>query len=242
MRLRIPTLAAAGSLVGAVLLLSGCSVTNATSSDVSGTVAITATGTAQAAPDAARASMTIVATDANSAAGAQKMAAASTAKVLAALSSAGIPASDIRTETISVSPTYTYSQNTQKVSGYQASQTLTVKFTDLAGAGAVLDASVAAGGNDVRIDSFTTYISDPAKATAAAREQAATIARDQAEQNAELLGFTLGDVAAVTESSGSNQPPVAMAAATDSAKGTTPISPGTTEVSVTLNVSWFINN
>ena len=242
MKLRFPQVSALGGLIAAGLLLSGCSVTNAASTDLAHTVAISATGTAQAAPDAARATITVVGTDADSAVGAQKAAAASTTKVLAALSEVGIPSKDIRTDSISVSPTYTYTQNTQKVSGYQASQSLTVTFTDIAAAGATLDAIVAAGGNNVRIDSFTTYISDPAKATAVAREQAATIARSQAEQNAELLGFTLGDVAAVTESSNSSQPPVAMAAATDSAKATTPISPGTVEVSVTLNVSWFIVN
>jgi uncharacterized protein YggE len=243
MKLRFPQVSALGALVVTGLLLTGCSVTNAAPTDLAHTVAISATGTAQAAPDAARATITVVGTDAGSAVGAQKAAAASTTKVLAALTEAGIPKEDIRTDSISVSPTYTYTQTTQKVSGYQATQSLTVQFTDLAEAGAILDAIVAAGGNNVRIDSFTTYISDPAQATSAAREQAAAIARSQAEQNAELLGFTLGDVASVTESSNSSQPPVAMAAATtDSAKATTPISAGTTEVSVTLNISWFIVN
>jgi uncharacterized protein YggE len=58
-----------------------------------------------------------------------------------------------------------------------------------------------------------------------------------------LLGFTLGPVASVSESSSTIAPPpvaFAEAAAAPADKAPTPIEPGTTQVSVTLNVAWSI--
>ena len=208
------------------------------------TVSVSATGQADAVPDAAKASLTIEVTDPAVAQQAQQDAAVAATAVLDALKAAGVAEADIATQGVTVAPTYNYtSDGGQQLIGYRAAQTLTVTLRDLATAGVILDAAVAAGGNAVRIDSLTPYVIDPTIAAKAARAQAVQIAQAQAEQYAQLLGFTLGDVASVSESTSTiGPPPVALseAAAAPADKVPTPIEAGTTQVSVTLNVSWSI--
>lgn len=210
------------------------------------TVSVSATGQAEAVPDAARASLTIEMTDPASAQSAQQAAADAATAVLSALAAAGVADADIATQGVSVGPVYNYtSEGGQELTGYRAAQTLEVTLRDLTTAGATLDAAVAAGGNAVRVDSLSPYVTDPTATAAKARAQAVDIATGQAEQYAQLLGFTLGPVASVSESSATTPPPpIAYAedAAMSSEQAPTPIEPGTTLVSVTLNVAWTIED
>ncbi len=231
----------------AALLLSACSPsTTVVSPDTTQprTVSVSSTGIAQAKPDAAKASLTIETQDPTSAKAAQATAAIAATKVLDAIKAAGIADDDIATQGINVGPVYNYtSDGGQTLIGYRAAQTLTVTLRDLATAGATLDAIVAAGGNAARIDSLAPFVTDPTVAASKARAQAVEIARAQAEQYAKLLGFTLGPVASVSESSSNAQPqPIAYAdsAGASAERAPTPIEPGTQDVSVTLNVAWSI--
>jgi uncharacterized protein YggE len=229
----------------ALAALVGCSPTTVASSTAPPrTVSVSATGEAEAVPDAAKASITVEVTDPASAQQAQQDAAVAATGVLDALATAGVADADIATQGISVGPTYNYtSDGGQTLMGYRAAQTFTVTLRDLSTAGATLDSVVAAGGNAARIDSLAPYVTDPTVAAEKARAQAVGIAEAQAAQYAELLGFTLGPVASVSESSSTISPPpvaYADAAAAPAEKVPTPIEPGTTLVSVTLNVAWSI--
>ena len=230
----------------ALAALLGCSPTTVTSSEAQPprTVSVSATGQADAVPDAAKASVTVEVTDPASAQQAQQDAAVAATSVLDALARAGIPEADIATQGVSVGPTYNYTADGgQTLLGYRAAQTITVTLRDLTTAGATLDSVVAAGGNAARIDSLAPFVTDPTVAANKARAQAVDIAEAQAAQYAELLGFTLGPVASVSESSSTiAPPPVAYsdAAAASAEKVPTPIEPGTTQVSVTVNVAWSI--
>lgn len=233
-------------VASAALLVSACSPSTnvTTTAEPPRTVSVSATGMADAVPDAAHASLSVVAIDPKSAETAQAAAATSTTKVIDALKAAGVDEADIATQAISVGPTYEFPVGGgQTLTGYQASQSLTVTLRDLTTAGATLDSVIAAGGNTARVDSLTTFVTDPTVAANKARAQAVDIARAQAEQYAQLLGFALGPVASVSESTNSNGPmPVAMAeAAADTAKVPTPVEAGTTQVSVTLQVAWLIS-
>jgi uncharacterized protein YggE len=227
------------------LVLSACtpSTVVAPTAEPPRTVSVSATGQADAVPDAAKASLTIEVTDPTSAQAAQEAAAKATTDVLAALKAAGIDDADIATQSVSVAPVYNYtSDGGQTQIGFRAAQTLTVTLRDLDTAGATLDAVVAAGGNAARVDSLAPYVTDPTLAANKAREQAVDIAQAQAEQYAQLLGFTLGPVASVSESSSIAPPPIAFSAdaGAPAEKVSTPIEAGTTQVSVTLNVAWSI--
>jgi len=231
----------------AALLVTACSPTTVVSPSAASaprTVNVSATGNADVAPDAAKASLTVSVTNPTSAKQAQADAADATTKVLDALKAAGVDDKDVATQGVQVGPTYNYTQNGgQELTGYQATQTITVTLRDLTTAGATLDSVVAAGGNAVRVDSLSPYVTDPTLATNAARKQAVDIATAQAEQYAQLLGFKLGPVANVTESSSNTPPPpiaYADAAAAAPAAKSTPISAGTQQVTVTLSISWAI--
>lgn len=233
------------AVASAALLVAACSPTTVVSPSgvAPRTVNVSSTGTADAVPDAAKASITVESTNPTSASAAQAQAATASTKVLDALKAAKVDDKDIATQAIQVGPTYNYTQDGgQTLTGYRASQTIQVTFRDLTTAGATLDAVVAAGGNDVRIDSLSPYVTDPTVAGNAARAQAVEIATKQAEQYAKLMGFTLGDVANVTESTSSTPPPpIAYAdAAAAPAEKSTPINPGTQQVTVSVNISWDI--
>jgi uncharacterized protein YggE len=91
-------------------------------------VSVAATGTAEATPDAARASVTIETTDPTSAQAAQAATAQAATLALNELKAAGVDAADIATKAITVGPVYDYtSEGGQTLIGYRASQTLTVR-------------------------------------------------------------------------------------------------------------------
>jgi uncharacterized protein YggE len=234
-------------VAAAALLLSACSPsTTVASGDAStNTVNVSATGQADAAPDAAKASLTVTTEDPKDAQAAQASAASAATAVIAALKAQGVAEADIATQGVTVGPTYNYtSDGGQQLTGYQASQTFQVTLRDLTTAGATLDAVVAAGGNAARVDSVTPYVTDPSVAANKARAQAVEIAQKQAEQYASLLGFTLGPVTSVSESTSNVGPqPIAMAEMSDAAgKVATPIQAGTTQISVTVSISWSIGS
>jgi uncharacterized protein YggE len=244
---RIAPLSVAAAAAIAALSLSGCAPqTNVTTAPEAAphTVSVSATGQAEAVPDAAKASVTIEVTDPSSAQTAQQQAADAATKTIDSLKASGVAAEDIATQGLTVGPVYNYTQDGgQEMIGYRAAQTLTVTLRNLATAGATLDAAVAAGGNAVRVDSLAPFVTDPTKAQSAAREQAVSMATKQAQQYAQLLGFELGGVASVSEATTSaGPPPVAMADAAGAAeaKPATPIEAGTTTVSVTVDISWAI--
>lgn len=240
-----PAVRVALGLAAVALAVSACAPNTVVSSvnESPRTVRVTSTGQADAVPDAARASLTVEITDPESAEKAQADAAVAATAVLDALTSAGVADADIATQGVSVAPVYTYTDAGQQLQGYRAAQTFTVTLRDLSTAGATLDSVVAASGNAVRVDSFSTFVTDPTVAAKAARAQAVDLAEAQAQQYAELLGFTLGDVMSVSESTSSvGPPPIAYAedAAGAAQKVPTPIEAGTTQISVTLDISWAI--
>src|SRR3546814_16445318 len=76
-------------------------------------------------------------------------------KVMAAIKAAGIAEKDIRTSGISVNPQYKYGDNQPPtITGYQASNTVSIKVRKIDKLGDVLDALVASGGNTVHGPSF----------------------------------------------------------------------------------------
>lgn len=232
-------------VAAAVLLVSACSpsTTVVTGDSQVNSVNVSATGQADAVPDAAKASLTISTSDPSDAKAAQAAAAKAAVSVIDALKAQGVAEADIATQGVTVGPTYNYTNSGgQELTGYEATQSIQVTLRDLTTAGATLDAVVAAGGNAARVDSVTPYVTDPSVAANKARAQAVEIAQKQAQQYASLLGFTLGPVTSVSESTSTNLPqPIAMAdSASAAGKVATPIEAGTTQVSVNVSISWSI--
>lgn len=178
---------------------------------------ITVTGEAvvQAVPDMATISLGVTtmgatgseAMDANSAA---------LAKVIARLKAAGIAERDLQTQNLSLNPNWSSYDSSvsgapQTITGYTASNILSVKVRDLAVLGAVLDAAVGDGANTLNGLSFD--LSQPRPAQDAARTEATKDARARAELLAAAAGVKLGRVLSISETQSYGQPmPVAYKA------------------------------
>lgn len=198
---------------------------------------ISARGEARKAPDLAIINAGVV-TQAADAATAIRDNAARMARVAAALTKAGVAERDIQTATLNLSPQYRYAENQPPViTGYQAMNTLTIRFRDIARAGAILDALVASGVNQINGPELT--LDDPAAALDAARLEAMAKARARAELYARAAGLKVARIVSISESTGGFRPiPMPMmrmdAAAAPPAESR--IQPGEQSVAVELAV------
>jgi uncharacterized protein len=151
-------------------------------------------------------------------------------KVLAALRAAGV--TDLKTQSVNLNPRYTENSGVQ---GFTASNSVSATVTQLAKAGAVIDAAVAAGANQVSGPMLAH--AQPAALYRQALRNAVEEARASAQALAAASGLTLGRITSVTESGAAPTPLFAAARAADEA-GSTPIEPGQQEVTATVTVTF----
>lgn len=202
---------------------------------------VVATGIVSRTPDIATLRAGVV-TQAPTAAAALGENATRMERVVAALRAAGIAPRDIATSNVSLSPQYRYAENQPPaITGYQATNTVAVKFRDIAKSGAALDALVKAGAN--QIDGPQLAIDQPDAALDAARVDAIKRARARAELYAQAAGMRVERIVAIGEN-GENagegpRPPVIQARAM-SADAATAVLPGETNVSVTVMVRFVL--
>lgn len=159
-------------------------------------------------------------------------------KVVAALRAAGIAERDVQTSGINLGPRYHYGdKQPPKITGYQASNTVSVKVRDITRLGKVLDALAAQGANQINGPSFE--IDQPEPVRDEARLKALKQAQDRAQTYAKALGLQVRRVVSISENGGGGFRPVMMAARSAplaAAEMDTPVSPGETTVSVNLDV------
>jgi uncharacterized protein YggE len=195
----------------------------------------------KAVPDLASVSMGVAATGTT----AQEALAANTAamnKLMEMLKSAGIEPKDIATSNFSVGPRYDYGQGgTQppKVVGYDVNNMVSVVVRKIEGLGAILDAAVSAGSNQIHGISFS--ISKPEILLDIARKEAVADARRKAELYAAAGGFAIGQIISLNEGGGYQPPvPVLAKSVAMSAEAAVPISQGEQALAVDVNVVWEI--
>ena len=161
-------------------------------------------------------------------------------RVRAALKRAGIADRDIQTSSINLNPEYRYVENQPPVlTGYRASNNVNVKFRDLKRTGAILDALVAEGANQISGPNLT--IDKPETAYDEARIKAIAAGQARAELYARALGKRVVRLLSVSESGGYAPPPMPYArdmATSVSAVSKTEIDPGTQQLSVTVAMSF----
>jgi uncharacterized protein YggE len=203
---------------------------------------VTATGKTTRTPDLATIEAGVV-TQAPTAAAALTDNSGRMAKVLAALKAAGVASRDIATSTVRLNPQYRYADNQPPaITGYQATNTVTVKFHDIAKSGSILDALVAQGAN--QIDGPNLSLADPDAALDEARNDAVARARARAELYAKAAGLSVARIISIDENSenagGSPPPRPIMYARAEAAAPPTQIVPGETDVTVTLSVRFLL--
>ena len=205
-------------------------------------ISVTGTGTISVVPDAVRFYATASVIDSSNSA-----ALSSTSKVAAAVRKAlldnGIASKDIRSASVSVYPEYTWTQESgTKITGYRGSQSFDVLVRKSANAGAVIQAVVEAGGNDVQLGGVNPVVLNPAAAAEEARAAAVANAKSKAVSYAKLLGTTIGKVISLEETSAptySTPFPGSMTAKADAAA--VEIDLGEQDVTVSISVRWNLN-
>lgn len=152
----------------------------------------------------------------------------------------GVDTKDIKTSNYSINPRYDYQSSLQRIVGYDANSSLTIKVRDMDKATSVVDVSTANGANQIGGISFD--VDDRSKAENEARTLAVADAKSKAEIASKTAGFTLGKI--VNYSEGSNtQPPrpmmlKTMAAGAENQAVPTTIEPGSTEISLQVTLSY----
>ena len=147
---------------------------------------------------------------------------------------AGITSEDISTTTVSLQPQY---GDNSTITGYRASNSISVRIREIGGASAALAAIVDAGGNETRINSVTYSIEDDAKLVNDARARAFNDAKSRASQYAELAGLSLGKVISISEAPGT-APPRPMQVGAPMAAADVPLQPGQQTVSFSVTAVW----
>lgn len=205
-----------------------------TSSSSTEGITVTGTGKVTGTPDTLRISLAVSATAKNID---EALASANTSmrKVQKSLSDNGVAAKDMQTSNLSISPHYT---SKGAPDGYDVSESLSATIRDLPKAGAVLSASVYAGGNAVRVDGVSVALDDTSALVGGARTSAMDDAKTKASQYAEAAGRTLGAVVSISEVvSGSPYPVYDQAAGLAyRAASSVPIQAGSQDVSVQVTV------
>jgi len=161
--------------------------------------------------------------------------------VRAALTKSGILKGDIATQSITVYPEYNYTQDKGSVLiGYRGSQSFVVTIKNAENAGAVVDAVVVAGGNELQIQGVTPFVLDASKATESARTAAVKNAKAKATSYAKLLDAKLGRVNYLVENSSPVEysPILAMSKAADSEA--TVVDLGEQDVTVSITIQWSL--
>jgi uncharacterized protein len=157
-------------------------------------------------------------------------------KVLGVLHDAGVADDDIQTRDLSIQPVF---DDQHRVTGYEASNTVSARIRDLSQAGTTVDAATAKAGDNIRLQGITFSIDDDSKLLAAARAKATKRARAQAEQLAGGAGVEVGDVLSISETSGTS--PVTSSAGVGAAQAAeTPVQPGSQTLSVSATVVFSI--
>lgn len=233
--------AAAGLVVATMLAPAGGARPVAAASDpAEHTIAVTGSGTVTVKPDIAdvRLGVTIQKPTVKEA---QAAAAAAMTSAVAAIRKTGVANDDIQTTTISVGPVYEYPQGgSQKLVGYQFTNQVAVTVRDLSKVADVIDGAIAAGANTV--DGVTFRVKNAVAAESQARTVAMADAKARAQALATAAGVSITGVAQIVETSApiSMPMPAAGAAKMDSFVST-PISAGTSDVVVTVAVTYTID-
>ena len=203
------------------------------------TIAFSATGSADVVPDAIKVSAS-VSILANSSSNALNQVSKVAEDLRAVLGSNNIDSKNIASANLSLYPEYSYQPNgSRSLLGYRASKNFEINILDSKKAGFVIDQLVSKAGNDLQINAISSYISDPAASTQAAREDAIAKAKAKAQAYAKLIDQELGDVISINEDNSQMQP-VPMPMAKESA-GTTSFDMGLSKVSVSLYISYELD-
>jgi uncharacterized protein len=223
----------AAPLVGALALAAGTVPVSASSAAAeAGGITVQGTASVTSIPDRAELSFGVE-SKGSSARAALSANAVEMRRVIAALKAAG--ATDVKTQYVSLSPQYNDKSEAQ---GFVATNTVSATIKQIGRAGAVIDAAVEAGANQVYGPSLSH--TDQDELYRQALKAAVANARASAQVLASASDLALGRVTAIVEGGGAPQP-VPFAAADKAMAESTPIEPGTQQTTANVTVTFSVS-
>lgn len=232
-------------MLAAVIVLSACGPATIVANPVppQRTLSVSGSGLAYMTPDIAYINIGVH-TELATAAAAVESNNVNTQQVVEALKKAGVDAKDIRTTNFSIWPNTQYDPQTNTKLGttYMVDNTVYVTVRKLENLGAVLDAAIQAGANNVNSIQFD--VADNSPAIKQARDEAVKDAKVQAQELAQAAGVSLGSIQAV--SFNDNVPGPLMQQFGKGGGGgaaeaaAVPINPGTMTLTVTVTMTYEI--
>ena len=214
--------------------------TNPSPADNEHTIAVSGSGKVTLSPDTADIRLGVLASGKTVKAVRQQAAATMTA-VIAAIKKLGVADKDIQTSWVSLQPTYDYNLGTNppKVTGYQFSNAISVTVRDLDKVGDAIDDALAAGATT--LDGISFRVADETSAEAQARTAAMADAKAKAQALATAAGVTITGVSSISETVAPTPYPIYFGAAQAAGKDTsTPVEPGSTDITITIAVVYLI--
>ena len=204
---------------------------------VTRSVTVSGHGKVTVKPDTASLSLGVSVT-ASKANDALRQAANKADTLIKVLTSAGVSKDDITTSGVSLYPQYDNTGRT--ISGYNASNSMTVTIRKLGDAGTIIDAAAALVGNEINIGGISFYVNDTEAVLGAARAAAITNAKARADQYAGAANATVGAVMTISEVSSPVIGPIyyqnASADRAGAPAASTPVSPGTQDLTIDVTV------
>lgn len=202
------------------------------------TISVPGTGTASGAPDIALVQVGVDITNTDVGAAVDE-ANQSMQDVIDALTGMGINESNIQTTRFDVQQLQNNNPNTGQPTGqaqYEVTNVVQVRVTDTGQISDVIQTALDAGAN--RVYGLNFSLQNPGDLESEARTQAVEDAQTRAEELADALGVTLGDLVSITEQGGGGGvSPLVQEAAVG---GSVPIQQGQLSVSVQVNTVWAI--
>ena len=172
----------------------------------------------------------------SSASGAQRDLATLANKLVAKAKSLGVPDKEINTAGYSVGPVY--ASDGRSITGYQAGESLNLKWHNVDNVGSAIDGLVQQGGA-TRI-SVSFGLNDPKAAQAEARSQAIADAKTRATAMAKAAGVQLGQVLRISDQTTVSRPPVYNYAPSALAADSTNVPVGQLDVTVQVEVDFAL--
>jgi uncharacterized protein len=199
---------------------------------------------AEATPDEATVRLGIVRQE-TTAQAAQDQANRVAQAILSEIAKLGIPATQIRTSRLTLTPIYapgprSDSREAPRIASYSASNQVSVEVTNLTQIGPIIDAGLRAGSNQV--DGVQFRLKDDLPLREQALKKAVAEARRKAETMAEALNVRILGIQEVSETGSSVIPRGEGGFVTMAARETapTPVSPGQVEVNASVTVKYLI--
>lgn len=206
------------------------------------TITATGIGEARGTPDIARVELGAEAVGATVSAAREAANAAANA-MIEALKAAAVAPADIQSSHVSIQTQMEYPQGgPPRVTGYTAENLLRVTLRDLGLAGAIIDSTVAAGGDHARLQGIQFSFARPEVLATLARKRAIENAAAHAATFAKAAGVKVGSVLSIAEQPArGGERPLAFAAQRLEAKST-PLETGESAITVSVSVRYAIRD